>query len=80
MIPLHTRAHEWLADRFTFIQYPNVRHSVLASRGVPRSASKPKLSFPARIIVGVLSLFIGMFGLVAIAAALFALYVIVTSL
>lgn len=80
MIPFHTRAHEWLADRFTFIQYPNVRNSVLASRGVPRRLSaESTMSFPVRIIVGVLSLFIGMAGIACIAVGGFVLYVVLTS-
>ncbi|MFX3547709.1 hypothetical protein V8918_02970 [Ralstonia mannitolilytica] len=68
------RAQEWLADRVSFIQYPNIRQ--IPSRH-KRSAL---LSFPERIIVGMAGLFLLGAGSILIAAGAFVLYLVISSL
>jgi hypothetical protein len=78
MIPLRTRVHEWLADRLTFVQYPNVRHNVLAGRAAPRRV-KPKMDLTDKVIVGVFSMVIGLVGLTLAAFGAFVIYVAIAS-
>lgn len=52
-----TRAHEWLADRFSFIQYPNVRRDFTISGTPPRPIFfKHQMPWPARLLLIVTSL------------------------
>jgi len=68
------RAQEWLADRVSFIQYPNVRR-VLPQRAMPR-----KLSLAEGVLVGVGSAIVLAVGAGMVIAGCFVLYVIVSSL
>ena len=65
------RTQEWLADRVSFVQYPNIR----AIRRKP--AKRP---IEDRVIIGALSIGALFAGFVLIATGVFVLYVIVSSL
>ena len=52
-----TRVHEWLADRFSFIQYPNVRRDFSVSGTPPRPIFfKHQMPWPARLLLIVTSM------------------------
>lgn len=61
------RAHEWLADRFSFIQYPHVRRVVTRNR----APAEPQLSASARLLIGLLGVGSLGLGLVGVGAGLF---------
>ena len=65
------RAQEWLADRVSFVQYPNIR-------AVRRKPAKRPIE--DRVLIGALSIGALAVGTGLIAAGLFVLYVVVSSL
>ncbi|MCK8648884.1 hypothetical protein M1M06_07480 [Ralstonia insidiosa] len=68
------RAQEWLADRVSWVQYPNIRQ-------IPtRHKKSALLSLPERIIVGMFGLFLLGAGTIAMAAGAFVLYLVLSSL
>ena len=64
------RAQEWLADRVSFVQYPNIR-------AIKRKPAKRPIE--DRILIGALSLGALAVGLFLVAVGLFVLYVVVSS-
>lgn len=71
MITARIRVHEWLADHFRFIQYPDVR---AIHRARVASMAGPKMPFATRVIVAVLSLAVGLVGIGCVAIGAFILY------
>lgn len=67
------RAQEWLADRVSFVQYPNVRI-------VRKRTDDAKRPIEERVIIGVLSLGLLAAGSICIAIGVFVLYVMGSSL
>ncbi|PLT18743.1 hypothetical protein [Ralstonia mannitolilytica] len=65
------RVHEWLADRVSFVQYPNIR-------AVRRKPAKRPIE--DRVLIGALSIGALAVGAGLIVAGLFVLYVVISSL
>lgn len=71
---LRHRAHEWLADRLPFMQYPNIRREMQR-----RAARGPVLSWERRLglgMVGTLGLLLSM---LILGVALFSIYLLLTN-
>lgn len=62
------RAHEWAADRFSFVQYPHVRQV---------GARAARLPLPQRVLLGVIGTFATGIGAFAVAAGAFVLWALI---
>lgn len=79
MTPRRNRIQAWMADRTTFIQYPDVKHTGIRPRPEPKIKAKPvKLDFLSSIILLVYSLVIGAIGLACLVVACVVLYALIT--
>lgn len=75
---LHTRIHEWLADRISWVQYPDVR----AEGASPRFGLRWSHTMPTstRLFIAAMSLLLLGVAIPLFLALLFAGYLFVTSL
>ena len=74
-----TRAHEWLADHCSWVQYPDVRRAVLAKRQ-PLWIWKYEMPWEKRLAIALGGFALLGVSLVLLTMALFVLYVIFATL
>lgn len=67
------RIHEWAANKFTFVQYPNIRPAL------HRIDEKSNLTFTERGLLLIFGLAMGAIGLIAFVVGLFILYVLLSA-
>ncbi|OGB23356.1 MAG: hypothetical protein A3I66_01440 [Burkholderiales bacterium RIFCSPLOWO2_02_FULL_57_36] len=68
---IFNRLHEWAADRFSFIQYPNVR-------GPKLQFFKCQMPLATRLFIAVMSMLTISISLAALAGLLMALYFVMS--
>ena len=76
---LQHRIHEWMADRISWVQYPDLRPTNPAARAASRTGFRFKHAMPIgkRIDLFLLSLLLLLFGLAAMAGTLLFIYLLV---
>jgi len=76
------KMQEWLADRLPWVQYPNIRAADATTRAAAAVGPRFKYQMPLgkRLDLAILSLGLLVAGLMALAVALFVLYIGITSI